>query len=75
MTTRIFHLPVPSRQRPPEVYVSLDAATEWLLTELHGPASIAKMRALAKKELARPRDAVHRDWAKVFLKETEEYEK
>lgn len=53
----------------------LNAATEWLLTEIRGPASIAKLRALAKKELWRPRDAIHAEWSRIFLSETDCYEK
>jgi hypothetical protein len=53
---------------------ALNAATEWLLAELGDkPASIEAMRKLAAKEIARPRDAIHRDWAREFLKETEQY--
>lgn len=68
MSARIFHLPV---KEPADM--RLDAATEWLLCELTGPASISGLRALAEKELRRPRDAIHRNWAEVFLKETENY--
>lgn len=73
MTGKIFHLPVPERQREPDEDAGLNAATEWLLTELRGPASIASLRALAKKELWRPRDKIHQSWARLFLQETEEY--
>jgi hypothetical protein len=53
---------------------TLNAATEWLLSELgDAPASIETMRERAAKEIARPRDALHREWSETFLKETERY--
>jgi hypothetical protein len=58
---------------PPMVGARLEACTEWLLAELDGPADIATMRALAARELRRPRDPIHRVWAEEFLRETEQY--
>lgn len=71
--SNVFYLPVPNRPRSAEESQTLDAATEWLLSELNEPASVVKLRAAAEKELKRPRDGVHRRWAECFLKETEEY--
>lgn len=52
----------------------LNAATEWVLAELDGePASIESMRAVAEKELKRPRSPLHAGWARAFLEETEQY--
>jgi hypothetical protein len=53
--------------------VHLNAAVDWLLEELDEPLSLESLRRLASRELARPRDAIHREWAKVFLRETVEY--
>lgn len=52
---------------------ALEAATDWLLAELNGPASLDGMRAIAERELARPRDGIHRRWAEVFLREIDTY--
>jgi len=70
---KIFYLPVPHRERTQEEDARLDAAAEWLLSELKEPAGIDVLRALAEKELARPRDALHRIWAETFLAETASY--
>jgi hypothetical protein len=68
---RVIYVPIWERERTAKESVTLDAATEWLLTEISPePASIKGLRALAEKELLRPRDALHRDWAKTFLEET-----
>jgi hypothetical protein len=67
---RVFYLPVLDRERTPEEDERIDAATEWLLNELSGPVSLAALRGLAEKELARPRDPTHRLWAETFLAET-----
>ena len=50
-----------------------DAAAAWLLSELPEPVTIVGLRALAEKELERPRDRMHRIWAKAFLRETKHY--
>jgi hypothetical protein len=53
---------------------TLEAAVEWLLVELEGDvADIAEMRAIAVREMKRPRDAMHDRWARTFLAETERY--
>jgi len=72
---KVFHLPVPNRQRSSEEDARLNAATEWLLCELEEPPTVDALRKLAQKELERPRSGIHRDWAACFLKETEEYAK
>lgn len=72
MTAKIFHLPVRLRARSTIEEAKLNAATQWLLHEVKGPPSVAAMRTLAEKELTDPRDAIHREWAKTFLKETHE---
>lgn len=73
MSARIFYLPVSwPRALTGSVDLRLDAATEWLLSELDAPASIESLRVLAEKELAHPRDGIHRTWAQVFLDETKE---
>lgn len=69
----ITYVPFPNRQRSLTESRTLDAATEWLLVETGEPASIHKMRALAKAELVRPRDSQHKKWAELFLRETEQY--
>ena len=71
----IFYLPVRRRARTSEEDARLDAATEWLLLELNAPAEVGALRALAEKELARPRDELHRLWAQAFLAETVNYTK
>lgn len=73
MTGKIFYLPVRSHERTSDEDLRLNAATDWLLSELNEPVSIKALRALAAKELARPRDDLHRRWAKLFLEETVEY--
>ena len=52
---------------------SLDAATDWILSEIPDGADIVTMRAHAQREATRPRDSVHADWARTFLECTEEY--
>lgn len=69
MTAKIFYLPVFDRERSPVESARLDAATEWLLSEIDDPASVENLRALAQKELEDPRDAIHRIWAETFLEE------
>ena len=67
--------------------IALEAATEWILTELENGLfhlhpwtrdeaglHLKAMRAVAEKELLRPRDAVHRRWAELFIRETNEIE-
>ena len=73
MTARLFFLPVRDRDRSDAEDVRLNAAVDWLLEEIDEPVSIESLRKLAKKELARPRDAVHRRWAQTFLDETVKY--
>lgn len=73
MTGKIFYLPVRQRERTPADEFRLDSATEWLLCEIKEPPSVQGLRALAKKELERPRDSLHGEWAKHFLNETEAY--
>lgn len=69
---QVFYLPA-RRPLPAEESAALDAATEWLLSELAGPASIDALRALAERELARSRDAIHRRWARTFLDHLEQH--
>jgi len=53
---------------------ALEAATDWILAELDGePASLEAMRAIAEREFARPRDAIHRRWSETFLREINSY--
>lgn len=59
--------------RAPDEGARLDAAVEWLLSEIDEPVSIESLRRLAAKEIARPRDALHKCWAQVFLEETAEF--
>lgn len=73
MTAKIFYLPTRARARSTEESFRLDAATEWLLCELGEPPTVQGLRALAKKELERSRDPLHREWALYFLQETETY--
>jgi hypothetical protein len=65
------------RRRSPEDELRLEAAVEWLVTEVEIAGgcgvSIALLRELATRELARPRDSIHRLWAETFLRETEQY--
>jgi len=75
MTAKIFRLPVPDRERSPAETARLDAATEWLLSEINEPASVENLCALAQKELEHPRDHLHRIWAETFLEETKEFQK
>lgn len=74
MTAKLFHLPVKDRKRTSVEDARLDAATEWLLSEIDEPLSITALRSLAGKEFIRPRDGIHYLWAKAFLEETEAYE-
>jgi hypothetical protein len=49
------------------------AAMRWLMAELTEPVSTKALRALAERELRRPRDGIHKSWAKTFLASTEKY--
>lgn len=72
---KILYLPFERRARALAESAELDVATEWLLSELDAPPTVAGLRAKAKLELKAPRDAIHRAWADRFLRETEEHEK
>lgn len=71
---QVIHVPF-RRDISPEDEARLEAATEWILAELDEPASITAMRRVAEREIARPRDAVHLCWSRIFLAETESYAK
>ncbi len=73
MSARVLHLPVPARPRSQREDARLDAALEWLLSEITEPLSIGSLRAIATRELEAPRDELHRLWAQTFLSETKEY--
>lgn len=75
MTARVFRLPVPARKRSPRETARLDAATEWLLSEVAQPPMISAMRELAWRELEAPRSQEHVIWATTFLNETEEFDR
>lgn len=70
MAARVFFLPVRDLNRSAEEDTRLNAAVDWLLAEIDEPVSIESLRRLAAKEIARPRDALHKRWAQVFLEET-----
>ncbi len=69
----IIKIPFPSRDRTSLEDRTLNAATEWLLSELNEPVTLVRLRSLAKKELKRPRSSVHKKWSECFLKETDGY--
>lgn len=73
MTAKIFYLPVLDHRRTPEENARLDAAVHWLLSELGVGAALEPFRALAEKELERPRDEIHRRWAEAFLESVRKY--
>jgi len=73
MTARLFFLPVREMNRSAEEDLRLNAAVDWLLSEIEEPVSIESLRRLAAKEIARPRDAIHKRWAQLFLEETVEF--
>lgn len=56
------------RHREPEAI--LEAAMDWLQSECP-LADVEALRVKARLELKRPRDELHRQWAEIFIKETE----
>lgn len=73
MTARLFFLPVRHMDRSADEDIRLNAAVDWLLEEISEPVSLESLRRLAAKELARPRDDIHKRWAQLFLEETVEF--
>jgi hypothetical protein len=62
-------VPLPTTRR-------VEAAMEWALAELEErdeTVSVETLRGIAELELKRPRDAIHADWARTLLAETERY--
>lgn len=79
MSARFIHIFRDTLSR--EDKLALEAATEWILVELetnrmfHGSdTTVEVMRRIAQKEIRRPRDGIHRHWAELFIRETDEIE-
>lgn len=67
MSAKILPFPDVRRRR------CLAAAVTWILGELgRSRGTVTEMRAVARRELEQPRDAIRRVWAETFLAETEE---